>query len=1392
MERLLKKRDGVKYQVDCIYDYVRSISTEDGEVKTTAKILASKQAALNAYEEKYDQYFEDLLEESTVDQLEEIHLSYKLFQDKCTGTEEIIEIIQDNFFCEGAAKSSADNTASLDSTLLQAVKEIVTNQVESLQRITAQQQKSFEDLLSSSKSVSSSEAKLPQLELKSFYGGYEQWVEFFDSFKCAVDSKPNLAPVQKLQYLKSCLKGEAATLVRNLNLNDANYAVALSLLKGRYENVKNIREAHFDAIFNVSSVSKKSAYNLRKLINNVNENLQALRNLDEPINQWDSWIVYFLKKKLDNETRFEWEKHTASNVNPSYKEMYDFIRDHAYALEASEEKSKRVNKPNQLSSASTATASSKCFNVTQSEVCFLCKGDHRLAYCPEYTCLDSRQRKAKVLSLKLCVNCFSRQHFVNQCPKPASCKTCRKKHHPTLHYDDIPKHGVEASIDRSDNFVVASTSNVSTCVDQPAIFCKEVLLATAIVNVYTEDGDQVLCRALLDPGSQSSFITQGCVQRLRLKTSINGGVNVSGIGGVCNGTVKRNVVLRLSPVSSSSCVLVNALVIDRIASTIPRRSISGTDWPQLDSLELADPHFLTPGPIDILLGGDIYARLMVGDVGVLKRPDGEMLAQLSIFGWVVTGSIASPCLNVNSDSTLTHLVQTDDLLKRFWEIEEIPSATNLSLEEKRCEQHFKATTYREDGRYVVSLPFKADCSLGESRSVALKRLEQTERRLTRDPGLKESYSAAMKDYFDQGHAEKVPDEELNADQVYYMPHHAVIRESSSTTKVRVVFDASAKTSNGVSLNECLMVGPKVQDDLLDILTRFRIHPVAFSADIAKMYRQVSLHPKDRNFHRFLWRTEETQKVEEYRMTTVTFGVASSAYQAQRVLLELVNDEEGKYPLAEPIVRRDMYMDDCLSGAPDAETAVRTRQELVNLMKEGGFDLRKWASSNTEVLKGLSPELCEVNLEFDLDLEHSEQTVKTLGMNLSLNKDEFLFKVEPMEGLSGPGPITKRIFLSDASKVFDPLGLLAPVLVIAKILFQQMWLSGIKWDDPLPAEIMRVWSNWRSELLRLQELRLPRCVIAKEDKVARYELHGFCDASESAYAAAVYMCTRTVNDKAVVNLISAKTKVAPLKRISVPRLELCGAVLLARLIARIQKAFYFLKVFLYCWTDSLVALSWIHGEPSRWKTFVGNRVSEIQELVNPSQWSYCPSTENPADCASRGIQPAEILSHSLWYNGPIWLKDPDTWPTQPSVFATNESSMEQKKNTTTLINVVKPSTGMIFSLLPYSSFVKVIRVLAWCRRWLLKHNKVVTAGPLTKEELKGSLTLLIKEAQDQAYAVEIDCLMKGKVIPNRSKIVSLNAFLDEHKVLRVGGRLNLASLPYDQKQFCCQRSMDLLN
>ena len=304
--------------------------------------------------------------------------------------------------------------------------------------------------------------------------------------------------------------------------------------------------------------------------------------------------------------------------------------------------------------------------------------------------------------------------------------------------------------------------------------------------------------------------------------------------------------------------------------------------------------------------------------------------------------------------------EIEPTLLKFWEPEELPTNNIMTNEELRCEEHFAATHSRTpEGRYIVRLPFKENSAeLGVSRAVAVNRLKQVERRLVRNPVMQEQYNAFLSEYLQLGHMKEIPPEKESVpdSDSYYLPHHAVLKESSSTTKLRVVFDGSSRSSTGVSLNDKLMVGPKLQDDIFPLLIRFRGHRVPLCADIEKMYRQIIVHESDRDYQRIVWRDFAEQAQREYQLCTVTYGMASSPYLATKCLQQLVTDEGAYFSKAATVASRDFFVDDLISGADSVDEAIELQQQLISLLRKGGFELRKWASSEPEVLKAVPSDM----------------------------------------------------------------------------------------------------------------------------------------------------------------------------------------------------------------------------------------------------------------------------------------------------------------------------------------------------------------------------------------------------------------------------------------------------
>ncbi|KAJ0182865.1 hypothetical protein K1T71_002234 [Dendrolimus kikuchii] len=356
-----------------------------------------------------------------------------------------------------------------------------------------------------------------------------------------------------------------------------------------------------------------------------------------------------------------------------------------------------------------------------------------------------------------------------------------------------------------------------------------------------------------------------------------------------------------------------------------------------------------------------------------------------------------------------------------------------------------------------------------------------------------------------------------------------------------------------------------------------------------MYRQVLISTEDTDYQRILWRQDSKDKIQHLRLLRLTFGTASAPFLAIRTLHQIAHDEGDRFPIAREITLSDFYMDDLMTGSQNISEGKEIYYQMKQLLAKGGFDLQKWKSNNSELMKHMreGKEEGEENLELKTDI-----VMKILGLTWSREVDEFVYtvKLPPLKI-----PVTKRSVISHISMLFDPLGWLAPVIIKAKILIQKLWLCGINWDEELPSILLTEWCTYRSELEQLVQYRIPRWL--RTYRGDTLELHGFSDASNQAYAAVVYIRVVNQQDDVYSRLVTAKTKVAPIKQVSIPRLELCGAVLVSKLLCEVAEVLNIDKTKIYARTDSTVVLAWLSKHPSNWKTFVANRVSEILTVMD---------------------------------------------------------------------------------------------------------------------------------------------------------------------------------------------------
>ncbi|KAJ0181817.1 hypothetical protein K1T71_002539 [Dendrolimus kikuchii] len=1214
--------------------------------------------------------------------------------------------------------------------------------------------------------------KLPKIEIPKFSGKYAEWASFRDLFTSLIHKNGNIDNVQKLHYLKSSVTGEAEQLLRHIPVTSDNYLICWSQLESRYNNKKFLANCILKKLINQKVLTTESSTSVKQLLDTTKECLCGLQNLGVDISSWDIIVIFLVSQKLDPESRKLWEQKVTESAQelPSLTMFEDYLENRYRSIEFLDPKVQKQDKPN-------------CNHVTTTTVinCSFCSDGHKLANCKKFARETTDVRRAFVQSNHLCFNCLNADHTVFQCNMSTRCRLCKKKHHTLLH-PKTPKSVIDhIKTDQSVNKSVVATATTSTSQTQSestgtstitSYFSNtpsQVLLATALVKAESPTKNMtIVLRSLLDQGSQASFVTESAVQLLGLKR-IPETSTISGLGGDRDSTIasKFTVVLNLqSRIDSTFKLSVKAHVLKKLTCFLPSRQVRVL--PQFASLELADPSFGTPNKIDLLLGAEVYSQILLE--GLVKGLPGSVIAQNTRLGWILSGKTdTSNCLNdvnqsVKCNVISMHIVDAtnNDLLKKFWEMESEPSsykAKHLTPEEQSCETLFSQSTCRDkSGRYIVKLPFKSQdplCKYGNSKEIARKRFFMLEKRLFRNPELKREYSKVMNEYVHLGHMEVVSNPDKS--DAVYLPHHAVVKQDKITSRVRVVFDASCSGSNGVSLNNDLMTGPTLQPELRHLVMRWRRFPIALVADIVKMYRQVKVSESDIDFQRIYWREDPDQDLQQFRLLRVTFGTSPAPFLAVRCLQQLACDEGADFPLAAQRVLCDFYMDDLISGTHSVDQGVLIHKQMIGLLKRGCFPLQKWSSNNADLMSHISK---GNNIPEDLELK-TDEVMRILGLTWNREGDTFYctVKLPPLEI-----PVTKRRVVSDIARLFDPLGWLAPSITTAKVFIQRLWLSGIEWDSELPSYLLEDWISFRDDLPKLAEIHIPRWMSSSEDDRC-IELHGFADASNVAYAAVVYARVVDKHGHVHVSLVTSKTRVAPIKQVSIPRLELCGAVLLAKLLHEVSEVLEVPKHHVYAWTDSSIVLAWLRCHPSRWKTFIANRVSEILTLLDSNQWSHVSSKDNPADCASRGLQPSELIGYDLWNRGPEWLHLEEIDYKKGDILHTN---LEERKTKTKSHHTTCSSEGDPF-LERFSSLRRLVRVLAWCRRLYLPGLQ--KPSWLLAKELGDVLNACIKRCQNQYFDTDL---------AKNNKLSSLNPFRDNNGIWRVGGRLQHASLSEDRK------------
>ncbi len=1045
------------------------------------------------------------------------------------------------------------------------------------------------------------------------------------------------------------------------------------------------------------------------------------------------------------------------------------------------------------------------------KLCTLCQEHHGLGRCDKFRALQPQERRNLLARQGRCYVCFQPGHNVRDCRLKLTCAKCGRSHHVLLHgaqWEGGARRAPDAGGERQNVLLVGGgdeeLEDQEAEAEDPEGALETVLygfkssgrsprvsLRTVGIWVgHATSGREEYVNALLDDGCTSSaLLSEELAGALQL-TGRLANVVTEGVGGKTVAGPSLFTQIRIRSHDGQVVRVIPAQVLDRPAGTY-----QPVDW---EEAKEAHPHLTATkfppvsrswGGIHLLLGnGNPYLMSSRAEVG---RGEDLPRARLTPLGWTAIGPIsptAAQSVRPSPPSTalmaaaaregeirlgsphsevslFARTAATDrslhKLVRRMWEVEELDEREELSPEEQYLLGLMEKKGTREGKQFVLPCTWKPGGSRPPSNyGGALGRLESLERsKYFRDEKVKAAYAAGVEELKDEGFVFTLPREEAK----HYLAHFPILKPSSLTTSLRIVMDCS------VALNQHLLSGPKLMNDVVSVLLRFRSKLVAFTGDVSKMFFRIKLLPEDKPYHCFLWRNSPQEAPTTYCFNVHVFGNTGSPFVAIYAVREQARLHSEVFPEAAETISRSALVDDILDSEDSVEEAKRVLTDVRALFANMGMEVRKCSSSHSAVLEDLPAEVkAQEMLEVTKTCAKSDglEGLKTLGIRYDANTDLFSFRM----GDHNCDYWTKRKILRVFPQLFDPLGLLLPYALTARCIFSSVAREVQNWDEKLDPGRLERWRRWVEQLRHLDRVKIPRCVKTSIE-VRNCCLHLFADASGQAYAACAYLYTEDGSGNRTVRLVMARGKVAPATTSSIPRLELLGAELAVSLASTVKEHLKVPDLDTCYWTDSLNVLFWLRNSQHRLQTFVQNRVSRIRRSSEVQDWRWVPTAANPADLPTRGKSPSELAESSLWWEGPAFLRKPRTaWPTASRLAPSSEALKELKKVEQAFVGVGE--TEQVRDILPYPR----------CGTW----KKLVAVARLL---LSWKTLALEKRRPDRQ---EVERLMLRQIqaghLPGAAEKRSgplfrhLPLFLDEEKLLRGKTRLsNVPALPRDLRE-----------
>lgn len=1220
---------------------------------------------------------------------------------------------------------------------------------------------------------------LPALKLSIFNGRMELYRTFKRTFEMNVASKLD-DEEEKLMYLIQFTEGKPKEIVSTcLHLPpEQGYQEALRLLDRRYSNEAQTAQGLVDRMLTQVDMKSDDVTSLDSFAILLRGTLNALKNLPHGTGVVDPKTMRKIIEKMpfmaDRWRRavdfIEYEEQRRTD----FTDLVEFVEKEAriasnpaygrHVLTPKTAKTVKEQRPNRPVTGRALVGKVNTARAEQ-DTCLFCLESHETDSCTKLEDKTQEEKTDFVKSKGLCFSCMKKGHMASACRQRSTCAKCDRRHPTVLHRPPrVPDPAVSQA--------AATAGHAAPRRDNGG------KLQVIPVKV-TLNGRTFRTGAFLDTGSTHSFITRQLLTDTDMVPEHQMSMTVSTIAsdkkmntwvvsGVTIESEETGAQQELPPLYTLDTIPVSKDDIPSAADV--------NRWSYLvdGGVSISDQ---TSVPVGLLIGSN--AAAVMEPLEIIPGEDGGPYAILTRFGWTLGGlkKTDSKCrinrIKVSMDEPMTE--------ERFENRAE--TGRGLSVEDvKWCLQMETGCVKRD--KYEIKLPFRErKPALMNNRVVAERRLDLLKRKFERDEKYAEEYAVRMTKLLEEGHAEAAPEVPDDSGR-WYLPHFAVRHQTKGT--LRVVFDCASKY-RGISLNDTLLQGPDLTTPLIDVLLRFRKNPCAFTGDIEAMFLQVAVPENQRDYLRFLWWPQgTTEPPKEYRMTVHLFGATSSPSCANYALHRTAEDYGACSREASETIRNNFYVDDVLKSVEDEDTAIRLLNDLKDVCAKGGFNLTKFNSNSIEVLQSV-PQQERAKEVKDLTFGSDLPTERALGVLWDTNTDTLGFHVD-MQKLKRK-PATKRGMLSATASCYDPLGLSSPCIVKARILIQELQRLTLDWDDEVPESQKREWERWLTDLHNLSSFRVPRCMSplgldATLGGGGRIELHHFADASTKAYGVVSYV--RSVGDVVSCRLLFSKARLAPMKPLSVPRLELAAATLAVKCNLDLVRALD-VEPDIYFWTDSTTVLKYIKNEKTRFHVFVANRLAIIHDGSTVEQWRYVPSESNPADIVSRGMHASALIHSDLWQNGPSFLRSTgEQWPEAPEErqMDCNDPEVKAVASAATVLRV----TPIEDLARHYSSWSRLVRAVALLRRLIRlwrrrrsRQSELLRADPssLSLTDLEAAECCILRDVQFRHFRGELSELRAGRPVRNSSSLARLDPWLDG-EVLRVGGRLRNSALPFESK------------